>query len=56
MAKKAMQEGMQADLRTGLEVERLCYAQVNAVVGGETAVCVDMCGCGFGSITNAAIA
>ena len=54
MAKKAMQEGVQADLHTGLEVERLCYAQVKAVVGGETAVCVDICG--FGSITNAAIA
>ena len=30
MAKRAMQEGMQADLNTGLEVERRCYAQVDA--------------------------
>ncbi len=28
MAKAALQEGMQADLKTGLEIERLCYAQV----------------------------
>lgn len=28
MAKAAMQQGMQTDLHTGLEIERLCYAQV----------------------------
>lgn len=30
MAKRAMQEGTQADLHTDLEVERRCYAQVAA--------------------------
>jgi hypothetical protein len=28
MAKQAMQEGVQVDLATGLQIEKLCYAQV----------------------------
>ena len=43
MAKKPMQEGMQADLHTGLELERLCYAQVGE--GRRANGAFDACAC-----------